>query len=353
MLSRIESLVEEARTVIESKDINIPIRYAGLLYTAIKDHWRIDTDALFANSNIPQKKIHEQNYFINFEDFLTFCNNGIALTGTTEIAVEFGKRLVLPAHGAWGLAVMTSPTLYDAIMLFKKYVTLELPFFIFDYQEQGEYVVVAIKSTAAIEERLQFHHEYIVIAEAINFLYAIKDNSDLEIHCAYRTPSYGHRYSEVIGRQVTFNSTFTGARFHRKHLNVAMPDANHASHLMLMNGLQGQNTDQQTQRSMSQILTDYLSSLCFQYPDQETVARQLNISARKLRYCLKDENTNYKTLIADLKKHDAILCLKDGLSVSQTALKLGYDDASNFARAFRKWYGVSPSNYRSILPKTG
>ena len=344
-----ERLAEEARSLVRSKDINIPIRYAGLLYTAIKDHWNVNDKALFKDCKIHSNKLHEQNYFINFEDFLTFCNNGIALTGTTEIALEFGKRLVLPAHGTWGLAVMTSPRLYEAIMLFKEYVSLELPFFIFDYKEQDEHVIVEIKGTAAIDDRLQFHQEYIVIAEAINFLYAISDNSDLEIHCAYSPPHYSSRYQEIIGREVTFDSSFTGARFKRKHLDVAMPDANHASHMMLMNTLQQQTKSQQQRRKMTQILQEYLSSCCFQYPDQETVARQLNISTRKLRYSLQDENTNYKTLIVDLKKRDAVVCLKDGLSISQTAHKLGYDDASNFARAFRKWYGVSPSNYRAIF----
>ncbi|MCG8668969.1 MAG: AraC family transcriptional regulator [Pseudomonadales bacterium] len=334
--------------MVRAKDINIPIRYAGLMFTAIESTWDVHTQDLFINNSIPKEHLYEQEYFINFQDFLYFCESGVRLTGTNEIALEFGKRLVLPAHGAWGLAVMTSPNLYDAIMLFREYVVLELPFFIFDYKEDADHVIVEIKGTTAIDYNLQFHLEYILIAEAINFLYAIQDNSDLEIHCGYQAPSYAHRYEEIIGRKVHFDSDFTGARFHRKHLTVAMPDANHASHLMLMDTLDRVRMQRRHSSSMTERLLAHIGHTRFHYPDQEQVAKELNISSRKLRHCLREEDTNYKTIITDLKKRDALDCLKEGMSVSQTGLEIGYDDPSNFTRAFRKWYGVSPSDYRLI-----
>lgn len=342
----------EAQAFLESKDINIPIRYAGILFTAVNQERDISAEDFFADTVIPIDKIHEQDYYISFDDFLTVCANGIKLTGTSEIALHFGKLLVLPAHGAWGLAVMTSPNLYEGIMLFRRYVTLELPFFIFDYQETDEHVTVEIKGTAAIQDNLQFHLEYIVMAEAINFLYAIKDNTDLEIHCEYPAPGYGDRYSEMIGRQVAFNSSFTGARFHKKHLPVSMPDANHASHLMLMKTLDDKAAEAEPKRTMSQIIVDYLGSQSHCYPEQETVAKQFNVSMRKLRYCLQDEGTSYKEIITNLKKQDALASLNGGVGISETAHLLGYEDPSNFTRAFKKWFGVSPSNFKSIYSKS-
>ncbi len=327
--------------------VHIPIRYAGLLFSSI-EHYGVNPDSLFFNTDIPVSLLHEQDYFISFRDFRTLCDNAIACCGSTEIAMCFGRHLVLPAHGTWGLAVMTSPTLYDAIMLFKRYVELELPFFIFDYQEQGDQIRVEILGTDAIEANLQFHLEYIVVAEAINFAYALQDDSDLEIHCSYPAPPYASQYQEILGREVIFDSDFTGACFHRKHLSVAMPDANHASHLMLLKSLEEKREQRADDRSMQEIVIEYLQTRATGYPDQETVARELNVSARKLRYRLKEENTCYKTIVADLKKREAFRYLREGMSVTQVALELGYEDPSNFSRAFRKWYGVSPSAYHTI-----
>lgn len=339
-----------APALSESKrpiDINTPIRYAGLFYTSIKPY-QLSDKALFKGTLIPQDRLHDQDYFISFHDFLIFTNNAIRLVGSETVAMDFGQHLVLPAHGTWGLAVMTSPVLFDAIMLFKEYVALELPFFIFHYQETHEHVTVEIKATAAIQERLQFHLGYLLVAEAINFKYALKDNSDLEVHCAYAEPDYGHRYREIIGREVTFNSTFTGVRFKRKHLKEAMPDANHASHKMLMNTLQQARVATQESTSLTSTIAGYLGKEPFCYPSQEAIAEKLNMSARNLRRCLKEENTTYQEIVSNLKKRDAFRCLNDGMSVSQVALELGYEDPSNFTRAFRKWFGVSPSKFCEI-----
>ena len=37
---------------------------------------------------------------------------------------------------------------------------------------------------------------------------------------------------------------------------------------------------------------------------------------------------------------------EEGLSVSEVAFRLGYNDVSNFSRAFRRWTGQSPSDFR-------
>ena len=341
-----DDLLYLSRESVGPHDINIPIRYAGQLYSSIKQYGV--TEDVFRNTNIPLDLIHEQEYFIHFPDFLTLCRNAIEQAGTTEIAVEFGVTAVLPSHGAWGLAVMTAPTLYEAIMLFKRYATLELPFFIFDYQEVGDHVVVAIRETDAIRHHREFHLEHVVIAEAINFLYALQDSSDLEVFCSYAPPDYADRYSKIINRPVYFNSAFTGVRFHRKHLVVPMPDENHASHQMLLKSLEDAKVRKPAKFSMKESIMQFLDAMRFRYPDQETVAKELNVSPRKLRYCLKDENTTYKSIVSDLKKRDAYQCLSEGMSIGQVALELGYDDPSNFTRAFRKWYGVSPSDFRAI-----
>lgn len=342
-----KKLALEARELICSKDIYIPIRYAGLLYSSIKVHG-VDIDQVFQNTQVPVDKIFEQNYFISFEDYLTLCSNALAHTPRNDLALDYGKSLVLPSHGTWGLAVMTCPTLYEAIMLFKEYVTLELPFFIFDYQESSDHVTVEIRPTKAVEPYWQFHQEYIVIAEAINFIYAIQDNSDLEIHCAFSPPPYAHDLEELIGRKINFESSFTGARFQRKHLPVAMPDANHSSHIMLLDSLAQSRVNRRTQRNMREIIADLLNATPGSYPDQETAARALNISSRKLRYRLQEEKTSYKEIVSELKKRNAYERLQQGMSVTQVALELGYEDPSNFGRAFRKWFGVSPSEYQTI-----
>ncbi|WP_019612778.1 helix-turn-helix transcriptional regulator [Psychromonas ossibalaenae] len=77
------------------------------------------------------------------------------------------------------------------------------------------------------------------------------------------------------------------------------------------------------------------------------LARSMGLSARTLQRRLQDKQLNFSTLIENEKKTVALRLLADtDLNTSSIAAQLGYDDSSNFHRAFRKWYAFTPQNYR-------
>ena len=79
------------------------------------------------------------------------------------------------------------------------------------------------------------------------------------------------------------------------------------------------------------------------FPTLEQVARQLNMTARTLL----EEGTSYSALLDSARLRDAIFLLENQkIGIVQVAEYLGYNDAANFTRAFRKWTGVTPSTYR-------
>jgi len=79
------------------------------------------------------------------------------------------------------------------------------------------------------------------------------------------------------------------------------------------------------------------------------LAKSLGVSARTLQRRLQDKQLNFSTLIENEKKAVALRLLADtDLNSSSIAAQLGYDDASNFHRAFRKWYPFTPQHYREL-----
>ena len=68
------------------------------------------------------------------------------------------------------------------------------------------------------------------------------------------------------------------------------------------------------------------------------------MSSRTLKRNLQDVGTTYSLLLNDIRKHDAEhLLVKSDMDIQQIALYLGYEQPTNFTRAFKKWTGVSPS----------
>lgn len=81
----------------------------------------------------------------------------------------------------------------------------------------------------------------------------------------------------------------------------------------------------------------------------QAAARRLGMTERSLRRRLADEGTSFRTVHDDVQLQAAIGYLRDTqLTVEAIAEALGFSDAANFRRAFRRWTGKPPLDYRRL-----
>ncbi len=84
------------------------------------------------------------------------------------------------------------------------------------------------------------------------------------------------------------------------------------------------------------------------------MARRLGMAPRTLRRHLKQEGTRYSTMLDAARRRDALRLLDNpSLPANRIAELLGYEDPANFTRAFRRWTGQSPSQYRRARAEPG
>ena len=83
-------------------------------------------------------------------------------------------------------------------------------------------------------------------------------------------------------------------------------------------------------------------------PSVESIASQLHMSVRKLQGLLEKEATTYKKLLHSAQKQLALAYLADRqISSSEASYLIGYSEPSSFYRAFKRWTGCTPGQYRS------
>lgn len=81
--------------------------------------------------------------------------------------------------------------------------------------------------------------------------------------------------------------------------------------------------------------------------DQEAVAARLHCSASTLQRQLSAEETSYRDVLESTRRELAEAYLKEEKhSHAQIAFLVGFSDQSNFARAFKRWTGMSPGQYQ-------
>jgi AraC-like DNA-binding protein len=79
----------------------------------------------------------------------------------------------------------------------------------------------------------------------------------------------------------------------------------------------------------------------------EEIAQELNMSGRTLRRRLALSGMSFETLVENVRKTRALsLLTHSDIAVDRVASETGYSDVRNFRRAFKRWTGVSPSEYR-------
>jgi AraC-like DNA-binding protein len=86
----------------------------------------------------------------------------------------------------------------------------------------------------------------------------------------------------------------------------------------------------------------------------EDMARTLGMSVRSLYRQLNDEGTSLQALKDEVRRDQSLQLLhRSNLPLKQIAATTGFSNEKTFSRAFRRWFGKMPSQYRRELKAAG
>ncbi len=88
--------------------------------------------------------------------------------------------------------------------------------------------------------------------------------------------------------------------------------------------------------------------LALRAPDIALIAQALRISRRTLQRRLRGAGRTYVGLVAEVRQQTAERLLRDpSRKIADVARALGYSDHAHFTRAFLRWTGTSPREFRA------
>lgn len=83
-------------------------------------------------------------------------------------------------------------------------------------------------------------------------------------------------------------------------------------------------------------------------PRLETIARRLNMPSWTLRRRLAESGVNFTDMVELTRRELALYYLEQRqVTISELSALLGYAEVSALSRAFHRWYGASPRQWRS------
>jgi AraC-like DNA-binding protein len=164
----------------------------------------------------------------------------------------------------------------------------------------------------------------------------------------YEAPPHRDEYLLLFCADLRFGQTETGLAFDERYLSL--PVVRKASSLKEFLTTAPENLLLQYQDSSSQtvqILRRLENLPPADWPSLEELAEAMNTSTSTLRRRLESEGQLYQGLKDQLRRDMAINLLEGTtLSVMDIGAELGFAETSAFHRAFKKWTGANPGEYR-------
>lgn len=170
------------------------------------------------------------------------------------------------------------------------------------------------------------------------------------ISFTHRRPNHAHEYSLMFCEDVRFEEDRTSMRFLSQFLAAPVVQNDGTLKKFLRTAPQSVFLKYRNEDSWSAKLRRNLRNLASEsegWPTLDQLSSRLGTTSVTLRRRLDREGTSFQSIKDQLRNDVAIDYLYNSdLSVDEIGARLGYQDASAFHRAFRRWNGVQPGEYR-------
>lgn len=241
----------------------------------------------------------------------------------------------------------TSPTLESASKIIDWLPALLVPEFQFSVSPKGNQIAFQV-NIAGNNSNSEAMNGIIdtVVGSAVLFLQKLlPSDANFQVHFAHPAGSSNSEYSSVLGQVPVFESDFSGLLI--PYAELGRPIARDSARVNALTALAIEDTIRTMSGGKSiaeQVLKQLIREVDASVDD---VARALDMPARTLQRRLKAENTSFQAQQNKALSNLATQYLVNpSLDVEAIALKLGFSDRHSFSRAFKRWTGQTPSNWR-------
>jgi AraC-like DNA-binding protein len=323
---------------------------AQLLAESLSLDYGIDPQEVFAVAELDMSRLKVPGARYPWARLHVLWEEAMRRTGDPCFGLVVGARVRVAAYHAIGCSWISSATLLEALQRLVRYrrvlSTVEV-----DVALEADGDAYCLKVCFPDSVPAPVNGQIDAFARGLLGLMRAATRPEFEplsVNLPHDDASQPERYRDALGAGVRFNQAHTKICVSRADAEAPLPGDNPE----LANA-----NDVVAERYLAtldpaRIATEVRELLVEMMPSgsvrQEDVARRLHRSLSTLQRQLSGEGTSFQRLRDETRRRLAEEYIRSNdLSLSQVAYLLGFSDQSNFSRAFKRWTGMSPREYRS------
>jgi AraC-like DNA-binding protein len=346
------NLSEVNTMVVPAADFLLPSTYSRIVARVVNLQER-DLGKLLHNTGLPESILMPgDETHISGEQQLQILMNGRRLLDSPEFGLRLGKQLQPSAHGPLGYLALSSPDLLSALQALAHYLPLRMPWVAVDLSMEDGFIYCQLRFRLSVQDNLfaqtTIGECFAMVIQSLVETVLGRTAHEAVITFEHAAPAHEVIYGDYLHAPFTFEGDSNRYQLPAELAgtpNVAGDNEAHRLTQQLCNKLL-----EQTPRSASS-LADRVRTLLLLRPIESTteaeVASSMFMSRRTLARRLTAEGTGYRQIRDQfLQELASRYLLEANQTVDTVAASLGYHDAAAFRKAFRRWTGTTPREFR-------
>lgn len=279
----------------------------------------------------------------------TAASRAVRMAGHEGLGFAMARALRLTLHGSVGMVAMSSSTAGEALQAVARYAALRAPFLKVELHEERGGMELHLRLLLPVPEL-----EALLMEAALVGLSQMGEQlvgrrvAGVEIHMPGEEPPYYRHFRDEIPVPVQYGAPGYFLRLSAEASAVVPRLADPEVARLAQEQCEVEfGRLFRARDNLAALVRNHLLSREEGAPSLAEMADFLNMSERTLKRRLQEENVSYRELLEDSLRDRACRLLGEArLSISEIAWRLGYNDVSNFSRAFKRWTGSSPRDWR-------
>lgn len=309
----------------------------------------VSRQQLFRRAELDERRVLDDSAAFEQSEFSRLQEAAIDVTGNEALGLYLAEHVSESAFAVVGHLVNHAPTLREAIEAAITYgsIVSEGYHLKLGGQRDRAKLVYEFPRTSPRSDRMQADFAMAGFLKLIR-IFAGAQAQPTQVSFEYAAPRNLLDYERAFGRTAIFEQRVTGIEFPRRFLSCSPLHKNPELFAVLREQADRVLERRAPDQGLSELLRRFLEACVpARIPTMSEAAQELGISARSLRRRLSKEGLSYRTLLKDALEHSAMRMLSASRrSVQETAYAVGFSDPAAFSRAFKRWKGVTPKQFR-------
>lgn len=314
---------------------------------------RIDSAPWFKGLRLSPQEINDPATRVSYRQASEVVARALAGLAVPHLGLVVGCRQDIGNFGILGLAMRTAATFGEAVLLGMTYqrTTGAMLDMDTDAGTPGEVAMIARAPVAipAIQPFLceeMFASSLMVARELVG-----AEFRPLRLELAYPAPAYVAAYADLFQCELHFDRPRNAMVIGSEWMEREFPTYNVVNARQVLELCRRQLTDVAAPQSeITATVERFLRQHVRENPPLSAIAGVMHLSERTLRRQLAADGASFSQLHDRVRAERALELLHDhGLTIGQVGAQVGFADAREFRRAFKRWTGHTPSKAREQI----